>query len=554
MTTDFTEFNLHPQLVQAVTELGYSEPTPIQTAVIPLMLSGQDIIGQAQTGTGKTAAYALPVLQNLEPGVYKVQTLVVVPTRELAIQVANAFLEYGRYSEIQVLAVYGGQSYNRQISHLKKGVDVVVGTPGRLLDLIRQKVLDLSLVKMVILDEADEMLSMGFIEDIEMLLKETPAQRQTALFSATVPLPIRRLADRYMHDPQVVFIKGEPLTVEAIEQRYYLVNAADKLAALTRLFEVEPVMSALIFVRTRVESGGMANELTNRGFPAEVLNGDLPQEARERVMDRFRKNQIKVLVATDVAARGLDIENISHVFNIGLPDDEELYVHRIGRTGRAGKTGIAISLIAPAERWRLRKIEALTRQKITRFTLPTEEDIQANREGQLIHQMEVWLKRARYRRERELVASLVEAGHDPVEIAAAALKMARAEEKQRPIAPVSEVQEFHRKEERPSRFERAGSRGFNIGSPALQNISHEAGMVRLTLSKGRLHGVRPSEVVSTIATHANIPGSTIGKIHIQDRHTLVDIPEQFAAQVLAMAEKYRIQKQPVRVEMKDPQQ
>ena len=549
MTTDFSVFNLHPQLVQAVTELGYSEPTPIQTAVIPLMLAGQDIIGQAQTGTGKTAAFALPILQNLEPGRRDIQTLVLVPTRELALQVANAFLEYGRYCEVQVLAVYGGQSYSRQINHLKRGVDIVVGTPGRLLDLIRQKVLDLSAVKTVILDEADEMLSMGFIEDIEILLNETPPLRQTALFSATVPSPIRRLADRYMRNPQPVSIQSERLTVEAIEQRYYLVNGTEKLAALTRLFEVEPVTSALIFVRTRAESGELANELTIRGFPAEVLNGDLTQEAREWVMVRFRQNQIKVLVATDVAARGLDIEDISHVFNIGLPDDEELYVHRIGRTGRAGKTGIAISLVAPAEQWRLRKIEAFAKQKITRYTLPTEEDILARREAQLVNQMEVWLKRARYRRELELVASLVEAGHDPVEIAAAALKIARAEEKQRPIAPVSEVQEMRRREERPRRSEGTGRRGFDKGSSGQSNVSNEAGMVRLSFSKGRLHGVRPSEVVSTIATHANIPGNSIGKIHIQDRHTLVDVPEKFAALVLAKAEKYRIQKQPVNVEL-----
>jgi len=448
-----------------------------------------------------------------------------------------------------VLAVYGGQSYSRQINHLKRGVDIVVGTPGRLLDLIRQKVLDLSSVKTVILDEADEMLSMGFIEDIEILLNETPPLRQTALFSATVPSPIRRLADRYMRNPQPVSIQSERLTVEAIEQRYYLVNGTEKLAALTRLFEVEPVTSALIFVRTRAESGELANELTIRGFPAEVLNGDLTQEAREWVMVRFRQNQIKVLVATDVAARGLDIEDISHVFNIGLPDDEELYVHRIGRTGRAGKTGIAISLVAPAEQWRLRKIEAFAKQKITRYTLPTEEDILARREAQLVNQMEVWLKRARYRRELELVASLVEAGHDPVEIAAAALKIARAEEKQRPIAPVSEVQEMRRREERPRRSEGTGRRGFDKGSSGQSNVSHEAGMVRLSFSKGRLHGVRPSEVVSTIATHANIPGNSIGKIHIQDRHTLVDVPEKFAALVLAKAEKYRIQKQPVNVEL-----
>jgi ATP-dependent RNA helicase DeaD len=549
MTTDFNLFNLHPQLVQAVSELGYASPTPIQEAVIPLLLTGQDIIGQAQTGTGKTAAFALPILQMLEIEGNKIQALVVVPTRELALQVAKAFSEYGCHSEVRVLAVYGGQAYNRQISHLKKGVDIVVGTPGRLLDLLERKVLDLSGIKFLVLDEADEMLSMGFIEDIEALLTEVPTLRQTAMFSATVPAPIRQLADRYMRNPQSISIRTEHLAVEAIEQRYYLVNETDKLAALTRLFEVEPITSGLVFVRTRVESAELANELNGRGFPAEVLNGDLPQEAREKVLERFRQNQIKVLVATDVAARGLDIEDISHVFNMGLPIDEELYIHRIGRTGRAGKTGIAISLIAPAEQWRLRKVETFTKQKIARCALPTEEEIQAHREAKLIHQLEIWLKRSRYRREMELVSGLIEGGYDPVEIAAAALKIARAEEKQRPIAPVSEVQEKRPRSEKTSRSERINRRGLERSRTGSLNVTHEVGMVRLSLSKGRRHGVRPNEVVSTIATHAKIPGSTIGKIHIHDRHTLVDIPEKYLAQVLSKAEMYRLQKQPVNVDL-----
>ncbi len=305
MTDQFSTFGLLPQLEQAVAELGYVEPTPIQSSIIPLMLSGKDVIGQAQTGTGKTAAFALPILQNLVKDHGKVQSLVLAPTRELALQVATAFEEYGKHLSLRVLAVYGGQSYGRQIGPLKRGVEVVVGTPGRILDLIEQKYLDLSSVKVLVLDEADEMLSMGFIEDIEAILKETPSERQTALFSATMPAPIRRLAENYMREPQSIILQREQMTVAAIEQRYYLVNEADKTAALTRLFEVEPITSALIFARTRLGSGDLANELTVRGFPAEVLNGDLSQEAREQVMARFRQNQIKVMVATDVAARGL---------------------------------------------------------------------------------------------------------------------------------------------------------------------------------------------------------------------------------------------------------
>ncbi|HRW48244.1 MAG TPA: DEAD/DEAH box helicase, partial [Caldilinea sp.] len=353
MTTAFSHLGLHPELVQAVEALGFTTPTPIQSAMIPVMLEGHDVIGQAQTGTGKTAAFALPILHRLEPGGRAVQSLVLVPTRELAVQVAKAMHDFGRERGIRVLPVYGGEPYGRQISRLNKGVDVVVGTPGRLLDLIQREALDLSEVETVVLDEADEMLSMGFIEDIESILSATPAERQTALLSATVPPEIRRLADRYLRQPQSVAIEREQVTVSAIEQRHYLVYETDKLAALTRLFEVEPITSALIFVRTRAGTGELAAELSTRGFPAEALSGELEQEERERVMNRFRRNLIKVLVATDVAARGLDIDHISHVFNFDLPEDPEVYVHRIGRTGRAGKSGTALSLVTPNERWRL---------------------------------------------------------------------------------------------------------------------------------------------------------------------------------------------------------
>ena len=565
MTTAFAEMRLHPGLVQAVAELGYTEPTPIQTGVIPLMLDGRDVIGQAQTGTGKTAAFALPMLHNLQPEQKSVQCLVLTPTRELAIQVSKAIHDYGRFNDAQVLAVYGGQAYNRQISRLNRGVQIVVGTPGRLLDLMRQNVLNLSSVHTVVLDEADEMLSMGFVEDIEAILSTTPAERQTALFSATLPPPIRRLADRYMRDPQAVTIQREQVTVAALEQRYYLVNESDRLAALTRLFEIEPITTALVFARTRASSTELANELARRGFLAEVLNGDLTQEARERVLNRFRQNQFQVLVATDVAARGLDIDDISHVFNYELPEEVEVYVHRVGRTGRAGKTGIAISLVTPAEQWRLRRIEGFTHQKLTRHSIPTEEDILKFREDGLLEKMRVWLGRARYRRERELVGTLVDEGFDPLEVASAALKIARGDEKTRPIAPVSEVVENRpRRSDRYERHDRSdhmhrdsrrehGERGMRgtgqRASSRGSTTSHEAGMVRLSLSKGREHGVSPNEVVSTIAYYSGIPGSSIGKIHILDRQTLVDVPQDYVGQVLAKTGNFRIRKQPVEVNL-----
>jgi ATP-dependent RNA helicase DeaD len=545
VTNEFTSLNLHPQLVQTLVELGYTEPTPIQSGVIPVMLTGQDVIGQAQTGTGKTAAFSLPILHNLHPNQKHVQSLILTPTRELAMQVAGALYEYGSSVGVRVLAVYGGQPYSRQINRLKKGVDVVVGTPGRLLDLINKKALDLSEVQTVVLDEADEMLSMGFIEDIESILNETSPRRQTALFSATLPPAIRRLADRYMQAPESITIKNKQMTVAAIEQRYYLVNHKDKLAALTRLFEVEPITSALIFVRTRLGTGELANELTVRGFNAEALNGDLSQEARERVLGRFRNNQIKVLVATDVAARGLDIDDISHVFNYDLPEEIESYVHRIGRTGRAGKTGIAISLLTPKEQWRLHRIEGYVKQKITPSTLPTVEDIHKLREAQLLEQVNVWLQRDRCRRERELVNELVEAGHDLIEVAAVALKLARAEEKQRPIMKIGKLQEST---SRRGRNERKRESRKNGDGRKRANDSHEKDMVSLTLDKGRAHGVRPNDVVSTIAYHSNVPGQVIGRIHIENQHTLVDVPEKFVAQVLANSQRYRVRRQPIVLE------
>jgi ATP-dependent RNA helicase DeaD len=425
-------------------------------------------------------------------------------------------------------------------------------------------VLDLSQVHSVVLDEADEMLSMGFIEDIEAILRATPSARQTALFSATVSPEIRRLAERYLRDPQAVSIQREQVTVAAIEQRHYLVYETDKLAALTRLFEVEPITSALIFVRTRAGAGELAAELSTRGFPAEALSGELEQEERERVMNRFRRNLIKVLVATDVAARGLDIDHISHVFNFDLPEDPEVYVHRIGRTGRAGKSGVALSLVTPNERWRVARIEGFIKAAIRRVAIPTTEEIQARREAELLERVGAGLLQGRLGQERALVNTLVEAGHDPIEVAAAALRLVRRDEIQRPILPINEVQE-----RRPQREQRRSSRPFDRQPSDRQPSAHqpydrqpsdrrsfdrqprrrrehgapEAGMVSLSLSKGKLHGVRPADVVSTIAYHAGIPGGEIGRIHIEEQHTLVDVPERFVAQVLARAANFRIHRQ-----------
>lgn len=554
MTSAFEPLGLFPQLIQAVNDLGFTTPTPIQSEVIPLLLSGQDVIGQAQTGTGKTAAFALPLLQNLDPDLDMVQALILAPTRELALQVTQAIEDYARYQEVRVLTVYGGQPYRFQIRELKRGVDIIVGTPGRILDLLEKGALDLTAVHNLVLDEADEMLSMGFIDDIEKILAAIPSERQTTLFSATIPAAIQKLATRYMQKPRTVKIEGKHRTVEAIEQRYYLVNNFDKPAALTRLFEMEAITSALVFTRTREASGLLANELTVRGYPAEALNGDLSQEARERVLERFRENKITVLVATDVAARGLDIEHISHVFNYDLPQFSELYVHRVGRTGRAGKMGVAISLITPQDMRNLRRIEKFTRQHIPQAQFPTEEQIRAKREAQLVEQIVVWLKRDRSKVERNIVEQLVQEGYDPLDIAAASLKIARAEEKKRPIHTLSKVYPLKNRQGKrglrgPHQESRTRNSNTRLGNERFKsNKSHEDGMVRLSLNAGQTHGLRPADVVGTIAYHANIPGHTIGAIKIRSEHTLVDVPEQFVGQVLAKNGDYRVRKQHITIQ------
>jgi ATP-dependent RNA helicase DeaD len=565
MTVEFSDFNLQPALMQALAELDYTTPTPIQAGMIPLMLNGVDVIGQAQTGTGKTAAFSLPILNNYQSRKTP-QALVLTPTRELALQVAEAMHDYGRHLRARVLAVYGGQGIGQQIKELRHGVDIVVGTPGRLLDLLERKILDLSGIKTVVLDEADEMLKMGFIDDVEAILAKTPPARQTALFSATVPAPIRRLADKYMRAPQSVTIQRDQVTASAIEQRYYLVRQSDKVAALTRILEHEDVKRGLIFARTRIGTAELAAALSRQGFPAETLSGELTQEARERVLHRFRNNQIKILVATDVAARGLDIDDISHVFNHDLPSEVEVYVHRVGRTGRASKTGIAVSLTTPAEHAHLRRIEAFTRQKFLRATLPSVEDIMARRSAQLTEQVTVWLKRGRFNRERAIVDALIAQGHDPVDVAAAALKLARGDENQRTIAPVVDVEET--KDLPGNRFQREPRRGAYLAErgsapssrhsfprapskPALRNRgdqnSHERGMVRLTLDVGKTHGVGPSDLVGTIAYHADIPGNAIGKIRVENQKSFVDVPEVLVKQIMKQVGKYKIRKQRVNV-------
>jgi ATP-dependent RNA helicase DeaD len=507
---EFAQLALNEHLVDNVSGMGYTEPTPVQTAVIPLLLNGEDIFAQSQTGSGKTAAFALPILQQLVPNQGYVQCLVLSPTRELAIQVADAFQEYSKGGNFSVLPVYGGQAYSRQINKLRSGVDIVVGTPGRLLDLIKKKALILDAVKIVVLDEADEMLSMGFIEDIRSILKNVPQERQTALFSATLPKAIRQLGSQYMNNPQTVQIERKHLTVDSVDQRYYLANNKQKFAALTRIFEVEDVEKALVFAATKRSTEQLSSQLKARGFKAEVINGDLDQSARIRVLKRFRQDQIQILVATDVAARGLDIDGISHVFNYDLPREAESYVHRIGRTGRAGKAGIAISLVTPKEHWSMKRIEKFTKKEITQCEVPSDQEIIRKREEFLLERMRMWLNRNRCNKEKELVNGLINEGYDPIDIAASALKLARADETQRPIEQFEKVTaKDHGKKKKSKR------------------------------------GINPSEIVGSIARFSNIPGTSIGKISIKDRHSLVDIEKQYVEKVLAKTGKIKMKKNPV---------
>ena len=552
MVSQFEKLGLQPHLAQTVAQMGFEEPTPIQLAALPALLEGQNVIGQAQTGTGKTAAFMLPILQQLQSQNGAVQALVLAPTRELAIQVAEAAERMAQNTPVRVMAVYGGQSYNIQIRQLKRGVDIVVGTPGRLLDLINKKLLDLSQVRFVVLDEADEMLKMGFIEDVETILSKVPEERQTALFSATMPKPIRKLAEKYLSSPQEITINPKQVTVAEIEQRSYQVRKEDKLEALSRLLETEEVKSALIFTRTRAGTRELADELIRRGHPADSLNGDLDQDKRELVLNRFREGVITLLIATDVAARGLDIEDVSHVINFDIPEHPEDYVHRIGRTGRAGRTGVAITLLTPRELSRLRRIESFTKQTIKTCPLPTREDILARRDQRFLERLTAQLGKGSISRERALIARLSETSFDMVEIAAAAIQLARANEVGAPVGEITQLAEkpgTARSSSRKASAHPASSpkkSGKSHKKPIHRQDQSDAGMVRLKMNLGNAHGLRPGDVVGAIAGEVGIPGRAIGEIDIHTKHTFVDVSEKHVRQILRQSSgQYSLRGKPV---------
>ena len=545
MALSFEELGLQPQFTQAVREMGFESPTPIQEAAIPALLEGRSVIGQAQTGTGKTAAFVLPLLHKVESGKMRApQALILAPTRELAIQVTEAAKQMAQETPLRLMTVYGGQAYSIQLRQIDRGVDVVVGTPGRLLDLIKKKLLDLSHVKYMVLDEADEMLEMGFIEDVETIFKAIPEERQTALFSATLPDAIRKLAAKYINDPlQVSVITGQR-TVAETTQQFLRVRDENKQAVLLRILEAEEVKSALVFTRTKARAQELSDELNRLGYPAGALHGDLDQSKREWVMDRFRRKVINLLVATDVAARGLDIDDVSHVFNYDMPEDTEDYIHRIGRTGRAGKKGNAITFIHSRERGRLSQIEGYVKQKISEYTLPTREEILQKRDERFAEKLTAEMSDGKLKREIALVTKMSEFGFNPMEIAAAAIKLARSGEATVPSMDLTEPAPISRSQtgrgdrrdgyaSRDSRgsSDRAGqSRGGSRGDRPRRGP--EAGMVRFRMNLGNQHGIRPGDVVGAIASEVGIPGKSIGAIDIQTECTFVDVSEQHARQVL----------------------
>jgi ATP-dependent RNA helicase DeaD len=555
MVNSFSELGLNEDYLQAVERLGYTQPTPIQVETIPLMLSSRDILAQSQTGTGKTAAFMLPILQRLKEGNGITRALVLAPTRELAKQVADATEGLCRGSGIKVLAVYGGQSYEIQIRALTRGVDILVGTPGRLLDFIRQGRLDLNRVETLVLDEADEMLEMGFIDDVETILKELPERRQMALFSATLPAQIQKLAAKYLTDAVKISINPSQVTVAETEQRLYRVREETKLAALCCLLETDEVTSGLIFTRTKARAQELADELLHRGISADSLHGDLNQSRRELVLNRFRRGSVTLMVATDVAARGLDIQDVSHVFNYDMPADAEDYVHRIGRTGRAGKKGIAITLLTPRERGRMNQIQAYTRQPVNEVQLPGAVEVQQKRDERLIEQVSGQLLAGINHSEKALLEQMLANGFNINEVAVGLIRLLRANSNETPIKELLEISKLPVEKTHAAEFTGNGKRtvkGNHSFSTEKKDGVVEQGMVRLWMSLGNRNGLRPGDIVGAIAGESGIPGKAIGEINIQTNYSLVDVAENHVQSVLKSSKRtYKIKGRPVQIRLAD---
>jgi ATP-dependent RNA helicase DeaD len=545
----FRDLGLSDALLATLADVGYEAPSPIQAATIPALLRGSDLLGQAETGTGKTAAFALPILMRIDPADPRTQALVLTPTRELAIQVAEAFQRYaGRLKGFHVLPIYGGQSYTPQLQSLKRGAHVVVGTPGRVMDHLKRGTLDLSAIKTLVLDEADEMLQMGFIDDVSWILEQTPAERQIALFSATLPAPIRRIAQRHQRDPVTITIKGRTGTAANVRQRYWLVTGVHKLDALTRILEAEAFDGMLVFVRTKQATVELAERLEARGFAAAALNGDMAQKERERMIARLKSGQLDILVATDVAARGLDVERVDHVVNYDIPYDTESYVHRIGRTGRAGRSGDAILFVTPRERNMLRTIERATRQTLERMELPTVGHVNERRVVRFFERITT----ARASENTSAFRTLIEQyerEHDvPAAEIAAALASLLQGKKPLLLEPRREWAESTQ-DHAPARERRPPPEPESAPPRAARKRREQAGpdMETYRLEVGRAHGVKPGNIVGAIANEAGLEGRYIGRGDIRDDHSFIDLPTGMPKEIFRTLKKTRVAGQPLNI-------
>lgn len=552
----FADLPLSEAVIKAVQDVGYESPSPIQAQSIPHLLQGRDLLGLAQTGTGKTAAFALPLLSGIDLKQRDPQVLVLTPTRELAIQVAEAFQRYARHMKgFHVLPVYGGQDMRGQLRSLQRGAHVIVGTPGRVMDHLRRESLKLDNLKTVVLDEADEMLRMGFVDDIEWIMGQTPADRQVALFSATMPYQIRKIADTHLKDPATVEIKAKTATVDTITQKVCMVSGPHKLDALTRILEVEPFDAMIIFVRTKTATVELAEKLEARGFAAAALNGDMSQALREKVIDRLKKKSLDILIATDVAARGLDVERMSHVVNYDIPYDTEAYVHRIGRTGRAGRQGTAILFATHRERRMLRAIESATRQRIDTMRLPSMSDVRDIRIRQfkedVVKAMEMGEELDVF---REIVAELEQEHALSYEEMAAVLCFMAQKERPFPDASQPEVHSREGREglERRDRGERGdrGERrrdGERRGDRGRER--NNDGMLRYRVELGRDQGINPGDLVGAIANEGKISGQSIGHIRLFDRCSSVYLPEGLDSSVLDALKGAKIRNKPMELKL-----
>lgn len=525
-STTFADLQIHPAVLRAVADVGYESPTGIQAATIPALMAGSDVVGLAQTGTGKTAAFAIPILSKIDVTSTATQALVLAPTRELALQVAEAFGRYGAHlPKINVLPIYGGSSYSVQLAGLRRGAQVVVGTPGRVIDHLERGTLDLSRVDYLVLDEADEMLTMGFAEDVERILADTPEYKQVALFSATMPPAIRKLTTKYLHDPFEVTTKAKTTTAENITQRYIQVAGPRKMDALTRVLEVEPFEAMIVFVRTKQATEEVAERLRARGFSAAAINGDIPQGQRERTIAALRDGGIDILVATDVAARGLDVERISHVLNYDIPHDTESYVHRIGRTGRAGRSGTALLFVSPRERHLLKAIEKATRQTLTEAELPTVEDVNAQRMARFADSITAALGRPGIDLFRKLVEDY-EREHDvPLADIAAALALQSRDGEEFLMSPEPPRERRERQTERRERPERP---------------RQDRSFATYRIAVGKRHKIGPGAIVGAIANEGGLHRSDFGHIAIGPDFSLVELPAKLGKSTLKKLEHTRI--------------